>query len=138
MLTFDIDKKNEFQFNMEITGDESGKTPIVEFRVKSSKVSLSFPAVKTGHLYEVAIDPLDGILTPGDYVCEVCVFLGDRYFVPVQEKMQLKPKLVPVVGEFKINEETPPEIKVESFQMKATPINEAKKITFKRKNVVSA
>jgi hypothetical protein len=145
MVQLEIDKKNEFEFQVEITGDPSKSTPKVEFKIVSPDLTLAFPTKHNNGLYEVSIPELTGILQPGKYVCEICVYLGDRYFVPMTESLELKPKIVPVVSSFKMNsvETEPPEVKVEAVIKKNTEqaIQEAsaavKKISFKRKNIVT-
>jgi len=145
MVQLEIDKKNEFEFQVEITGDSSKSTPKVEFKIVSPDLTLAFPTKHNKGLYEVSIPELTGILQPGKYVCEICVYLGDRYFVPMTESLELMPKLVPVVSGFKMNsvETEPPAVKVEAVVKKDTEnliketVSEIKKITLKRKNIVT-
>lgn len=141
MLQIEIDKRNEFQFQVDITGDDSKVSPIVEFKIVSQNVTLAYPTKKINGLYEVAIDPLSGVLEPGKYTCEICVYLGDRFFVPMHESLELKPKIVPVVSQFTMNkvEAEAPTVKVESVTKKEQALTEVvrKKITLKKKDVVT-
>jgi len=144
MLQLEIDKRNEFEFQVDITGDDSKTAPIVEFKIVAPNVTLAYPTKKVNGLYEVAIDPLTGVLEPGKYTCEICVYLGDRFFVPMHESLELKPKIVPVVSHFTMNkvEAETPQIRVEAVTKKEPPITETvevvrKKIQLKKKAVVT-
>lgn len=126
-MIFNLDEENKFQFKMEIFGSsDSGSAPIVEFKIKLDRSSISVPAVLTENgMYEVCIPPLSNIAKPGKYESQVSVIIGDRYFVPVTESVEIKEPVKPVissitsqkvVNEPKVSFEfvSKPEIKVEA------------------------
>jgi hypothetical protein len=105
MLSFELDKSNKFQFSMEIFGEnDTGAAPIVEFKIKTDSAAFSFPAIPVENsVYEVSVPALGSMIKPGTYITEVVVILGDRYFVPLSENVEVKAPLKPVISNFKAN-----------------------------------
>lgn len=134
MFAFELDTQNQIQFEMDISGHVNSP-PKVEFRIVSEVMSLSFPAKQIGSLYEVTIEPLEKIIPAGSYTCEICVYMGDRFFVPVQETVEFVEKVVPVVKNFTVNKVSAPApmITVESVVEKEPTIRP--KVVFRKKEI---
>lgn len=139
MLTLDLNEGSKFQFQLEITGDnDTGAKPIVEFKIVTPELSLSFPTKFTGSVFEVAIPKLANIVPSGKYSCELCVIMGDRYFVPLTEQVELKQPTQAVVSNFTpVNQPTEavPTVKVTKVTEAVAP--PAAFLTFQRKSLIS-
>ena len=126
MLTFNLNESHKFQFNMEIFGDnDTGAEPIVEFKIKSDNGSFSFPAKSLSNgVFEVSVPPLEKMLGSGSYDTEVVVILGDRYFVPLTEQLELRFPVKPIISNFKVNSDSveAPKITVEMMKPKKVEV----------------
>jgi hypothetical protein len=139
MFAFELDTQNNIQFEMDITGHVDSP-PKVEFRIISEAMNVSFPAKQTGSIYEVTIEPLEKIIPAGLYTCEICVYMGNRFFVPIQETVEFVEKVVPKIKNFTVNKISaqPPTITIESVVEKApaeTPVKTGPKIIFRKKGI---
>lgn len=130
MLSFELDKSNKFQFSMEIFGDnDTGASPIVEFKIKTGTTAFSFPAtLLENSVYEVNVPALGQMLKPGSYTTEVVVILGDRYFVPLTENIEVRTPIKPVVSNFRANNAAvaAPKVNVEFVRAPSPPMKEEK------------
>lgn len=86
-----IDEKSSFSIQLEINGDsDAADKPIVRFNLINENFRLVFDAERIENgVYEINIPELKNILKIGEYVCEFDVFLGNKHFTPITEKIKL-------------------------------------------------
>lgn len=99
MIELDIDKASSFTLEMQIDGDvSSAQKPTMRFSIVSEGFTFSVPAKRIDNgIYEVSCPKLKGILKAGDYDVNVEVFIDDKHFVPLKDKIRLKEELKPTV-----------------------------------------
>ncbi len=99
MIELDIDKETSFTLEMKIDGDvSSSRKPEMRFSIISEGFTFSVPARRVDNgIYEVSCPKLKGILKAGDYDVNVEVFIDDKHFIPLTDKIRLKEELKPTV-----------------------------------------
>jgi len=137
-------KRNEpcsFEFEMQITGDAVGE-PEVFFDLKATPgLTLCFKAVHAGNgVYSVSLPVLERHVDAGTYPCEICVTIGDHFYVPLVEECTIKDAPKPVVNNLKMTSVVKsPVVSVAAIQQKpAAPSPAAPTITMQPKAVMPA
>ncbi len=99
MIELDIDKENSFTLEMQIDGDVDGsRKPSMRFSIVGENFVFSIPAKRVDNgIYEVACPKLKGIMKAGEYDVNVEVFIDDKHFVPLKDKIRIKEELKPTV-----------------------------------------
>jgi len=99
MKKIDLDKETSFDLEMEIHGDvPSGTKSNVHFTILSENMNISFTGKKIENgVYRVTIPPLKNILEAGLYNFQVNVIVGEKYFSPIQESVQLIEEIKPII-----------------------------------------
>ncbi len=120
-----IDETSSFSIQLEINGDtDTMDKPIVRFNLINEKYRLVFDAVRIDNgVYEVNIPELKNMLKTGEYDCEFDVFLGNKHFTPVKEKIKLIETVKPTI-QIKSKKE---KINEDSISVKVTTIDNSNK-----------
>ena len=114
--SINIDERSSFSIELEINGDiDSTDKPIVRFNLINENYRLVFDAKRVDNgIYEVTIPELKNMLNTGEYMCEFDVFLGNKHFIPIKEKIKLTENIKPKM-QVKTKKET---VKEEFVSMK--------------------
>lgn len=120
-----IDETSSFSIQLEINGDaDTMDKPIVRFNLINEKYRLVFDAERIDNgVYEVNIPELKNMLKIGEYDCEFDVFLGNKHFTPVKEKIKLIETVKPTI-QIKSKKE---KINEDSISVKVTTIDNSNK-----------
>jgi hypothetical protein len=95
-----------FDFGLEIFGDASGQPELRMVIAHPSGHLLSFPTQRfeNGSGYRVSLPSLEGLLPPGTHEFSLEVFLGDRFFRPLEDTLRI---IEPVGVAATVNNVTP-------------------------------
>lgn len=119
-----IDERSSFSIQLEINGDsDAADKPIVRFNLINENFRLVFDAERIDNgVYEINIPELKNILKVGEYVCEFDVFLGNKHFTPITEKIKLIETVKPTMKiKSKTNKVTEDVISVKVIPVDAAP-----------------
>lgn len=114
MIELDIDKETAFTLEMQIDGDVSAsKPPEMRFSIIGENFVFSVPARRVDNgVYEVVCPKLKGIMASGDYKVNVEVFIDEKHFIPLTDKIRLKEEIKPTVKLAERHEVKATEVKV--------------------------
>lgn len=95
-----LDEENELVFGLEIESTDSVAKPSVRLVCEGNNISYSFKGEILGEEAKFIVPPMDGILRDGEYSTKLEVFVGNKYFVPLEFKAEFA-KSVKVVAEIR-------------------------------------
>lgn len=99
MLELELDRESKFSLEMKIDGNiQSSEPPQLRFSIMGEGFIYSTIAerVENGQ-YEITLPALKGKFAEGEYAYNVEVFIEDRHFTPMSDKISLKEAAKPVV-----------------------------------------
>lgn len=89
MINIDYDKTNELKFTLDVTG-HIGSIDEIRFILNKEDKKI----VYGGHLEEgivtVKLDHLNEIFDPGEYRYSLEIIIGNQYFKPIEDSINLK------------------------------------------------
>lgn len=99
MVELDADKETTFTLEMEIEGHVgSGEKPEMRFCLELADFTMSIKAERIDNgVYQITCPKLKGLCEAGTYNANIEVIIGDKRFVPLTEKVNVKQELKPIV-----------------------------------------